>query len=126
MATLQHIPDVGEKVSQSIYDFFHDVKVIEQVEKLRQAGLNFTQPQKEKSGNVLEGKTLVFTGELKTMTRAEAERLAMQYGGKTSGSVSKKTSYVVAGEAAGSKLKKAQELGVPVLSETEFLKLIGK
>ncbi len=126
LATLQHIPDVGEKVSQSIYDFFHDVKVIEQVEKLRQAGLNFTQPQKEKSGNVLEGKTLVFTGELKTMTRAEAERLAMQYGGKTSGSVSKKTSYVVAGEAAGSKLKKAQELCVPVLSETEFLKLIGK
>lgn len=121
---LQHIPDVGEKVSQSIYDFFHDEKALEQIEKLRQAGLNFTQPEKEKSGNVLEGKTLVFTGELKTMTRDQAERLAKQYGGKASGSVSKKTAYVVAGEAAGSKLKKAQELGVPVISEEEFLKLI--
>ena len=123
---LQHIPDVGEKVSQSIYDFFHDQTALEQIEKLRQAGLNFTQPEKEKSGHVLEGKTLVFTGELKTMTRQEAEHLAMQYGGKASGSVSKKTAYVVAGEAAGSKLKKAQELGVPVLSEEEFLKILGK
>lgn len=123
---LQHIPDVGEKVSQSIYDFFHDQTALEQIEKLRTAGLNFTQPEKEKSGNVLEGKTLVFTGELKTMTRSEAERLALQYGGKASGSVSKKTAYVVAGEAAGSKLKKAHELGVPVLTEEEFLNLIGK
>ena len=126
LETLQHIPDVGEKVSQSIYDFFHDAKVMEQIEKLREAGLNFTQPQKEKSGNLLEGKTLVFTGELQTMTRGEAERLAMQYGGKATGSVSKKTSYVVAGEAAGSKLKKAQELGITILSEAEFLKLLGK
>ena len=123
---LQHIPDVGDKVSQSIYDFFHDQKALEQIEKLRAIGLNFTQPEKEKSGNVLEGKTLVFTGELKTMTRDEAERLAMQYGGKASGTVSKKTSYVVVGEAAGSKLRKAQELNIPLLSEKEFLKLIGK
>ncbi|WP_428074904.1 NAD-dependent DNA ligase LigA [Candidatus Avelusimicrobium luingense] len=123
---LQHIPDVGEKVSQSIYDFFHDQKALEQIEKLRAVGLNFTQPEKEKSGNVLEGKTLVFTGELKTMTRSEAERLALQYGGKASGTVSKKTSYVVAGAAAGSKLRKAQELNIPVLTEEEFLKLIGK
>lgn len=123
---LQHIPDVGNKVSQSIYDFFHDEKALEQIEKLRQVGLNFTQPEKEKSGNVFEGKTLVFTGELKTMTRQEAEHLAMQYGGKASGSVSKKTAYIVAGEAAGSKLKKAQELGVTILSEEEFLKMIGK
>lgn len=93
---------------------------------MRAAGLNFTQPKKELSGNVLEGKTLVFTGELKTMSRTEAERLAKEYGGKASGSVSKKTSYVVAGEAAGTKLKKAQELGIPVLTEEEFLKLLGK
>ena len=121
---LQHVPDVGEKVSQSIYDFFHDPHALEQLEKLRNAGLNFTQPEKEKSNNILEGKTFVFTGELSTMTRDQAERLALQYGAKTSGSVSKKTAYVVAGEAAGSKLKKAQELGVPVLSEEDFLKLI--
>ena len=126
LADLQTIPDVGMKVSQSIYDFFRNPRAIEQLEKLRAHGLNFTQPQKQLSGNVLEGKTLVFTGELKSMTRTDAERLAHQYGGKTSGSVSKKTSYVVAGEAAGSKLKKAQELGVTVLTEDEFYKLIGK
>ena len=123
---LQNIPDVGLIVSQSIYDFFRNPQALEQVEKLRARGLNFTQPKKEISGNILEGKTLVFTGELKSMTRTDAERLAHQYGGKTSGSVSKKTSYVVAGEAAGSKLKKAQELGVTVLTEDEFFKLIGQ
>lgn len=123
---LQSIPDVGEIVSQSIYDFFRNPKAIEQIEKLRAHGLNFTQPKKQLSGNILDGKTLVFTGELKSMTRTDAERLAHQYGGKTSGSVSKKTSYVVAGEAAGSKLKKAQELGVPVLTEDEFYQLIDK
>lgn len=123
---LQGVREVGEKVSQSIYDFFHDPRALEQIERLRAAGLNFTQPKKELSGSVLDGKTLVFTGELKTMTRTEAELLAKEYGGKASGSVSKKTSYVVAGEAAGSKLKKANELGVPVLTEEEFLKLIGK
>lgn len=123
---LQSVREVGEKVSQSIYDFFRSPRALEQIERLRAAGLNFTQPKKELSGNILDGKTLVFTGELKTMTRTEAELLAKEYGGKASGSVSKKTSYVVAGEAAGSKLKKANELGVPVLTEEEFLKLIGK
>ncbi len=123
---LQGVREVGEIVSKSIYDFFRNPRAQEQIERLRAAGLNFTQPKKELSGNILEGKTLVFTGELKTMSRTEAELLAKEYGGKASGSVSKKTSYVVAGEAAGSKLKKAQELGVPVLSEDEFLTLIGK
>ena len=121
---LQNIPEVGAIVSQSIYDFFRNPQALQQVEKLRAAGLNFTQPKKEISGNVLEGKTLVFTGELQTLTRTEAEKLAHRYGGKTSGSVSKKTSYVVAGQDAGSKLKKAHELGVTVLSEEEFLKLL--
>ena len=123
---LQGVREVGEIVSKSIYDFFRNPRAQEQIERLRASGLNFTQPKKELAGNILEGKTLVFTGELKTMSRTEAELLAKEYGGKASGSVSKKTSYVVAGEAAGSKLKKAQELGVPVLSEDEFLTLIGK
>lgn len=126
LTDLQSVREVGEKVSQSIYDFFRSPRALEQIERLRAAGLNFTQPKKELSGNILDGKTLVFTGELKTMTRTEAELLAKEYGGKASGSVSKKTSYVVAGEAAGSKLKKANELGVPVLTEEEFLQLIGK
>ena len=123
---LQNVREVGEIVSKSIYDFFRNPRAQEQIERLRAAGLNFTQPKKELSGNILDGKTLVFTGELKTMTRPQAELLAKQYGGKASSSVSKKTAYVVAGEAAGSKLTKARELGVPVLTEEEFLKLIGK
>ena len=123
---LQNVQEVGEIVSKSIYDFFRNPRAQEQIERLRAAGLNFTQPKKELSGNILDGKTLVFTGELKTMTRPQAELLAKQYGGKASSSVSKKTAYVVAGEAAGSKLAKARELGVPVLTEEEFLKLIGK
>ena len=123
---LQNVREVGEIVSKSIYDFFRNPRAQEQIERLRAAGLNFTQPKKELSGNILDGKTLVFTGELKTMTRPQAELLAKQYGGKASSSVSKKTAYVVAGEAAGSKLAKARELGVPVLTEEEFLKLIGK
>ena len=109
-----------------MYDFFRDEKVLVQLEELRAAGLNFTQPQKELSGHILEGKTLVFTGELQTLKRTEAEQLAKQYGGYASGSVSKKTSFVVAGENAGTKLKKARELNIPVLTEEEFLKMIGK
>ncbi len=123
---LQSVREVGEIVSHSIYDFFRSPRALEQIERLRAAGLNFTQPKKELAGNILDGKTLVFTGELKTMSRTEAELLAKEYGGKASGSVSKKTSYVVAGAEPGSKLKKARELGVPVLSEEEFLQLIGK
>lgn len=123
---LQSVREVGEIVSHSIYDFFRSPRALEQIERLRAAGLNFTQPKKELAGNVLDGKTLVFTGELKTMSRTGAELLAKEYGGKASGSVSKKTSYVVAGEEAGSKLKKARELGVPVLTEEEFLQLIGR
>lgn len=123
---LQSLREIGEIVSKSVYDFFRDEKVAAQIELLREAGLNFTQPKKELAGNVLEGKTIVFTGELKTLKRTEAERLAKQYGGYASGSVSKKTSFVVAGEAAGSKLKKAQQLNIPVISEEEFLKMLGK
>lgn len=123
---LQSIREIGEIVSQSVYDFFRDPKACEQVELLRQAGLNFTQPPKELTSNVLEGKTFVFTGELTTLKRSQAEQLAKQYGGYASGSVSKKTSFVVAGENAGSKLRKATELGVPVITEQEFLKMIGR
>lgn len=123
---LQSIREIGQTVSQSVYDFFRDPKVCNQLELLREAGLNFTQPQKELSGNVLDGKTIVFTGELQTLKRTEAERLAKQYGGYASGSVSKKTSFVVAGENAGTKLQKARELNIPVITEEEFLKMIGK
>ena len=121
---LQGIREIGEIVSQSVYDFFRDPKVCAQLERLRAAGLNFTQPKKELSGKIFEGKTLVFTGELQTLKRSEAERLAKQYGGHASGSVSAKTSFVVAGENAGSKLNKARELGIPILTEEEFLNML--
>lgn len=121
---LQTIPDVGAAVSQSVYDFFHDPAVREQIEQLRKIGLNFTQPEKQMSSRVLEGKTVVFTGEMEGMTRTEAEQLARQHGAKTSGSVSAKTSFVVAAKAAGSKLKKAQQLGVQILTPEEFFNLI--
>lgn len=123
---LQTIREIGEVVSKSVYDFFRDEKVLSQLEELRAAGLNFTQPQKEKSSNVLDGKTIVFTGELTAFTRTEAESLTKEYGGYASGSVSKKTSFVVAGENAGTKLKKARELNIPVFTEEEFLKMIGR
>ncbi len=123
---LQSIREIGEIVSQSVYDFFRDPQACAQIELLRQAGLNFTQPKKAQTNNALAGKTFVFTGELTRLKRAEAERLTKDYGGYASGSVSKKTSFVVAGEKAGSKLHKAQELGIPVISEEEFLKMIGR
>lgn len=122
--TLQSVPDVGAVVSQSVYDFFHDPAAREQIELLRQIGLNFTQPQKQISSHVLEGKTVVFTGEMEGMTRTQAEQLARQHGAKTSGSVSAKTSFVVAAKAAGSKLKKAKDLGVKILTPEEFFHLL--
>ena len=119
------ITDIGEAVSQSVHNFFNDPAAREQIEKLRQIGLNFTQPEKKMSSRVLEGKTVVFTGEMEGIKRTEAELLARQHGAKTSGSVSAKTSFVVAAKAAGSKLKKAQELGVQILTPEEFFKLIS-
>ena len=121
---LQTVPDVGTAVSQSVYDFFHDPAAKEQIELLRATGLNFTQPQKQMSSRILEGKTIVFTGEIEGMTRTQAEQLARQHGAKTSGSVSAKTTFVVAAKAAGGKLKKAQSLGVKIISAEEFFKMI--
>jgi DNA ligase (NAD+) len=120
------LPDIGTMVSQSLHDFFNDPAVREQIEQLRQIGLNFTQPPKQVSSNILEGKTVVFTGEMQTMTRPQAELLARQHGAKTSGSVSAKTSFVVAAKSAGSKLKKAQELGVKIITPEEFFEMIKK
>ena len=94
------------------------------VHRLADAGLNM-QWKGEPKGDKLAGKTLVVTGTLETLSRNEAEALIVKNGGKASGSVSKKTAYVVAGTAAGSKLTKAQALGIPVLTEAEFLAMIS-
>jgi len=121
---LRLLPDVGNAVSQSIHDFFNDPAVREQIEQLRQIGLNFTQPEKQISSNILQGKTVVFTGEIEGMSRQQAELLAREHGAKASGNVSVKTSFVVAGKDAGSKLQKAQTLGVKVITPEEFFEMI--
>ena len=120
---LQQVDEVGPKVSQSIRRFFEDEHNQELVRRLAEAGLRLTHQIVDRSGGVFAGLTFVLTGTLPTLSRDEAKALIEGAGGKVSGSVSKKTSYVVAGEEAGSKLEKARELGIPVLGEGE---LVGK
>jgi len=123
---LQEMEDIGPKVAQSVFDFFKDIQAIKMLSELEQAGLNFTQDLSalEPASTKLEGMTFVFTGTLVKMTRNEAKKLVEDNGGKVTGSVSKKLSYLVAGEKAGSKLTKANDLGVKVLSEDEFLGMV--
>jgi DNA ligase (NAD+) len=122
--TLQQADEVGPKVSQSIQQFFHEPRNRELVERLRKAGLTFTHEIRKKSGGPLAGKTFVLTGTLPNLAREEAKARIESAGGKVSGSVSKKTNYVVAGAEAGSKLDKANELGIPVLGEPELLAML--
>jgi len=122
--TLQGAPEVGPKVAQAIRAFFESKHNRDLVERLRKAGLQFTQQIKEKRGGTLAGLTVVVTGTLPTLSREEAHAMIEAAGGKAGDSVSRKTSYVVAGEKAGSKLTKAQGLGVPVIDEEGFRRLI--
>jgi DNA ligase (NAD+) len=121
---LEAVDEVGPRVAQAIQEFFAEEKNRQLVEKLRQAGLTFTAEKKKKSSK-LEGLTFVLTGTMPDLTREEAKARIEAAGGRVSGSVSKKTSYVVAGEDAGSKLDKAKELKVPVIEETELLAMLG-
>ncbi len=118
------VPDIGEITATALVEFFADPKTRELCDALIAAGV-LTDAVKEKSGDKLAGLTFVLTGTLPTLKRDEAEALIKQNGGKAAGSVSKKTSYVVAGEEAGSKLTKAKELGIPVIDEAAFLAMIG-
>ncbi|HUQ95821.1 MAG TPA: NAD-dependent DNA ligase LigA [Bryobacteraceae bacterium] len=124
--TLQTAEEVGPKVAQSIRSFFHETHNQELVERLRQAGLRFTHAVQRAEGGPLAGKTLVLTGTLAGLSREEAKAKIEAAGGKVTGSVSRKTHYVVAGEDAGSKLDKAKELGVPVLDERQLIELMGQ
>ena len=117
---LSQINDIGDIVANSIVEFFSQEQTIDLIEKLKKAGVNITSKEKESNDNRFEGKTFVLTGTLENYTRGEATNLIEKYGGKTSSSVSKKTDYVLAGEEAGSKLTKAQSLGITILSEDEF------
>lgn len=121
---LTEIRDIGAITAENIVTWFHDPACVEVIESLRESGLNFTAEVKE-SDDRFAGMTFVLTGALSLFTRDEATEKIEAMGGKASGSVSKKTSYVVAGENAGSKLKKAKELGIPVLSEEEFLNMLA-
>ena len=122
---ISEIDGFGGVMAQSVTEFFAKDGTTDLVHRLADAGLNM-QWKGEPKGDKLAGKTLVVTGTLETLSRNEAEALIVKNGGKASGSVSKKTAYVVAGTAAGSKLTKAQALGVPVLTEAEFLALLNE
>ena len=121
---LEAVDEVGPRVAQAIQEFFAEEKNRQLVEKLRQAGLTFTAEKKKKSSK-LEGLTFVLTGTMPDLAREDAKSRIEAAGGRVSGSVSKKTSYVVAGEDAGSKLDKAKELKVPVIQQAELLELLG-
>jgi DNA ligase (NAD+) len=123
-AELLSIREIGPQVSQSIITFFHNQENIRVIERLFAAGVRPTVEEK-KIGGKFTGKTFVFTGTLTRFSRDEAKRLVENEGGHAAGSVSRKTDYVVAGAEAGSKLEKAQALGVKVLSEEEFLTLVN-
>lgn len=125
---LAAVDEIGPVIAESVYNFFHSDFGSSLIADLKAAGLNMGNPveKREESSGILDGKTLVVTGTLTQFTRDEAKELIRKHGGKASGSVSSKTDYLVAGEKAGSKLAKAEELNVTVLSETEFLELLGE
>ena len=112
--------DVGEITANNIIEFFAQEQTKDIIERLKNLGVNMESLQEDNIDNRFEGKIFVLTGALETYSRKEAEDLIEKYGGKTSSSVSKKTSYVLAGEDAGSKLTKAQELGITIITEKEF------
>jgi DNA ligase (NAD+) len=123
---LQRISDVGEVVAQSIHDFFQESRNRKVIERLEKLGLRPTvEPKKKTSDSAIAGSTFVITGTL-SQSRDEIADTIIARGGKVSGSVSKKTNYVLAGEEAGSKLEKAKQLGVRVIDESEFRKLLAR
>jgi len=122
---LEEVPEVGPKVAASIVEFFSELANRQLIKKLRKAGVHPTAEKRVAKSQKLAGKSFVFTGGLANRSREEAGELVVQHGGKVSSSVSKKTNYVVVGTDPGSKYDKAKELGVTILTEAEFEKLLG-
>ena len=120
---MTEIRDIGGAIAQAIVEWREQEQSQHLIAHLREIGVNFNGEQTVKSDK-LAGKTIVLTGTLSLFTRKQATEIIERLGGRASGSVSKKTSFVVAGENAGSKLKKANDLGIPVLTEQEFQDLI--
>lgn len=126
-AEIQSVHEIGPKIAQSVAKFFKDKKNVELINKLKKAGLKFEAEKKKSTGRIndkINNKTFVLTGTLENYKRDDAQRIIEELGGRVSSSVSKKTDYVLAGADAGSKLDKANELGVKVLDEKEFESLI--
>lgn len=121
---LTAVPDVGGITAQSIFEWFRQPQSLHMISRLRAAGVNF-ESRRVVTDNRFEGKTFVLTGALSKFTREAATEKIELLGGKVSGSVSKKTSFVVVGENAGSKERKARELGIPILTEDEFLEYLN-
>ena len=126
LEAIMEVRDIGEISSRAIYDYFRDKVNIDVINRLKAQGVNMVLEDTGIVSDILAGKTVVVTGTLPTLSRNDAKSLIEANGGKAAGSVSKKTDYVLAGDAAGSKLTKAQELGIPVIDEAEFLKMIGQ
>ena len=120
------IEGFGSVMAESLENYFALESTRDLIEQLKSLGLEMKPSAIKQSGGVFEGKTFVLTGTLPNMKRSEAAKLIEANGGKTSSSVSKKTSYVIAGEEAGSKLTKAQSLGIPILNEEELLNMINQ
>ena len=123
--SIQQVRDIGSIGSQAIYEYFRDDVNGDILRRLKEYGVNMELQDTGIVDDVLAGKTVVVTGTLPTLSRNDAKNMIEAHGGKAAGSVSKKTDYVLAGEAAGSKLVKAQELGITIIDEAEFLQMIG-
>jgi DNA ligase (NAD+) len=123
---LLEVDAIGPRIAESVVDFFSNEKNKDIIDRLVEYGLQFEIEEEEQASSILEGKKVVLTGSLPSLTRKEATDLIEKHGGKTSSSVSKNTDYVLAGESAGSKLTKAQDLGITVWDESRFLEFIGE
>ena len=121
---LSQVEDIGPIVANSIREFFEQEQTKDLISRLKQAGVNTQRLKEDDEDERFTGKTFVLTGSLENFSREEASNIIEKFGGKTSSSVSKKTSYVLAGEDAGSKLTKAQNLGVTIITEQEFADMI--
>ncbi len=123
---MTQVDSIGPKIAESVSLFFGHEKNQQLIEQLRKAGLNFEMSESDVVSTVLENKKFVLTGTLPSLSRKEASELIEKHGGKTSSSVSSNTDFLLAGDSAGSKLNKAEKLGIPILDENKFLKMIGE
>ena len=121
---LLEVTEIGPKIAEGVHEFFSEPANRKLIDNLRAVGVNMKEERPAAKGTQFAGKTFVFTGTLERRSREQAEQLVAAYGGKAGGTVSKKTSYVVVGSDPGSKFDKAKTLGVPILDEAAFEKLL--